>query len=164
VAKASIQTFDIPPTPRGMLLRVTYGQSLNGTNYKVELNYPAATLAPSGSLRVFGDEPYQPVRFFFSRDSGRINHGFYEALAPATCARQRTCKTPLPVCLADAYHNTDAALAPVPPADAGALRNIFPLSSSCILDDCMVYVVCSAFHHPKSRTFLLKRHGKHGSA
>jgi hypothetical protein len=106
---------------------VTYGQSLNGTNYKAELNYPAATLTPSGSLRVFGDEPYQPVRFFFSQDNGRINHGFYEALAPSLFARRRTYKRLLISCLVCVRHNVCALLVLVLRILFGASHNTYPV-------------------------------------
>lgn len=104
---------------------MTYGQSLNGTNYKVELNYPAATLTPSGSLRVFGDEPYQPVRFFFSQDNGRINHGFYEALVLLLFARLRICKRLLIFCLVCVRHSAGALLVLVLRILFGASHNTY---------------------------------------
>jgi len=112
------------------LSRVTYGQSLNGTKYKVELNYPAATLTPSVSLRVFGDEPCQPVRFFFSQDNGRINHGFYEAPAASLAATRSTCKTLLPACLADADRSACVCLFAPGQPQVGAPHNSAQSSGS----------------------------------
>src|SRR5690606_35441394 len=52
----------------------------------------------------------------------------------------------------------------MPDSSASDARHSIPSQPVvCILGDCMVYVVCSAFHHPKSRTSLLQCHRHHRS-